>query len=114
MSEPTVLLADDEKQLTDLYGVYLDEYYDTRVAYSGEEALEKLDDSVDLMVLDRRMPDYSGEQVLATAREEGWDSPAIFITGVDRDLEEGASADDSLEKPVDSEELVEIVKKHLE
>jgi len=114
MSEPTVLLADDEKDLADLFAVYLGDHYDTRVAYGGEEALEKLDSSVDVMLLDRRMPGYSGDQVLADVRKEGWDCPVIFISAITKDGDGRANADDYLEKPIDREELVEIVKTNLQ
>ncbi|CDK37960.1 response regulator transcription factor [Halorubrum sp. AJ67] len=113
MSKPTVLLADDEKDLADLFALYLDDHYDTRVAYNGEEALEKLDSSVDVILLDRRMPGYSGDEVLAAVRKEGWDCPVIFLSAIAKDADRENSADDYLEKPTNRDELVEIVKKNL-
>ena len=48
MSEPTVLVTDDERDVADVYALHLDREYDTRVAYGGQEALKKLDSSVDV------------------------------------------------------------------
>lgn len=113
MSEATVLLVDDEKDVADVYAIHLDKHYETKVAYGGEEALEKLDSSVDVMLLDRRMPGYSGDEVLADVRMEGWDCVVIFVSAVDKDPDEELAADDYLEKPADGQDLIEIVEKHL-
>ncbi|PSQ47878.1 DNA-binding protein [Halobacteriales archaeon SW_6_65_15] len=61
MPNATVLIVDDEKPITDAYAQWLEDDYTVRTAYSGSEALEKLDESVDVVLLDRRMPDLSGE-----------------------------------------------------
>jgi len=113
MSEPTVLLVDDEQDLADLLTIYLNENYATKVAYDGEEAFEKLDSSVDLMLLDRRMPGYSGDEVLADIRGEGWDFPVIFVSAVTKDTDAKVSADDYLEKPINRDELIGTVKRNL-
>jgi CheY-like chemotaxis protein len=113
MSELTVLLADDEQSLADLFTTYLDEHYATKVAYSGEEALEKLDSTVDIMLLDRRMPGYSGDEVLAYARQEGFDCPAIFVSAVNKDVDAKVAADDYIEKPIARDELIEAIERNL-
>lgn len=115
MSEPTVLLVDDQKDLVDLYVSQLDSRYDTKVAYSGEEALEKLDSSVDMMLLDRRMPKYSGDEVLADVQREGWECSVIFVSAVRKeDTDAEVAADDYLEKPADRDDLIEIIEKNLQ
>ena len=112
MSELTVLLVDDEKDIADVYALHLDRQYDMKVAYTGEDALEKMDSSVDVMLLDRRMPGYPGDQVLADVRREGWDCPVIFVSAVANDADEEVPADDYLEKPADGKDLIEIVEKN--
>jgi len=42
-----------------------------------------MDDEVDAVLLDRRMPDVHGDEVLARLREEGCDCPVIMTTAVD-------------------------------
>ncbi|KZN26124.1 DNA-binding protein [Haladaptatus sp. R4] len=109
--EPTVLIVDDEHAITDLHARWLDDSYDVRKAYNGTEALDKIDDSVDIVLLDRRMPDYSGQEVLGKIRELSVDCRVAMVTAVEPDfdiLELGF--DDYICKPVsDPEQLREIV-----
>mgnify|MGYP000395096078 CR=1 FL=1 len=81
--ETTVLVVDDEEGLADLYALQLSQHHHTRTAYDGEEALEAVDDDVDVILLDRRMPGMSGGEVLTTLRERGFDQPVAMLTAVD-------------------------------
>ncbi|MEG7484599.1 response regulator, partial [Citrobacter freundii] len=48
-----ILLVDDDRELTSLLKELLEmEGLDVLVAYDGEQALELLDDSIDLLLLD--------------------------------------------------------------
>ena len=115
MSEqpPLVLVVEDEPDLADLYAAWLGDEYRVRTAYGGHEALETiddLDDDVDAILLDRRMPGLSGDEVLAAVRERGVDCRVAMVTAVEPDfdiLEMGF--DDYLVKPVASETLKETV-----
>ena len=110
-SKATVLIVDDEKPITDAYARWLDDDYEVRTAYSGSEALEKLDDAVDVVLLDRRMPDLSGEDVLSQIHEQGLTCRVALVSAVEPDfdiLELGFDA--YLEKPLsDAAELLETV-----
>jgi len=104
--EPTVLIVDDEVNITELFGVWLDADYDVRMANSGEEALEELDETVDVVLLDRRMPGLSGDEVLEAIREEGYDCRVAMVTAVDPDFDViEMGFDDYLTKPIDREGL---------
>ncbi|RAW45724.1 DNA-binding protein [Halorubrum sp. 48-1-W] len=115
MSEqpPLVLIVEDEPDLADLYAAWLGDEYRVRTAYGGHEALEtvdELDDDVDAILLDRRMPGLSGDEVLTAVRERGIDCRVAMVTAVEPDfdiLEMGF--DDYLVKPVASETLKETV-----
>ncbi|SDK10350.1 hypothetical protein SAMN05216226_11827 [Halovenus aranensis] len=48
-SETTILLVDDEQDVADAYTAQLQSDYDTRTAYGGEDALERVDDEVDVV-----------------------------------------------------------------
>jgi DNA-binding response OmpR family regulator len=101
MPNATVLIVDDEKPITDAYAQWLEDDYTVRTAYSGSEALEKLDESVDVVLLDRRMPDLSGEEVLDQIHEQGLRCRVALVSAVEPDfdiLELGFDA--YLEKPV--------------
>lgn len=108
---PTVLVVDDERAITDAYANWLREDYDVRTAYSGTEALERLDESVDVVLLDRRMPDLSGREVLAEITDRGLNCRVALVSAVEPDfdiLEMGF--DTYIVKPVsDPSELRETV-----
>ena len=59
------------------------------------------------------MPGYSGDDVLADAREDGWNGPVIFLSGMAPGPTDDMPADDYLKKPIDREELVAAVEAHL-
>jgi CheY-like chemotaxis protein len=66
----TVLIVDDESEVADVYALRLREEYETRTAYGGEEALDTIDSDMDVVLLDRRMPDLSGDEVLERIRSD--------------------------------------------
>ena len=115
MSEqpPLVLVVEDEPDLADLYAAWLGDEYRVRTAYGGHEALDELDeadDEVDAILLDRRMPGLSGDEVLTAVRDRGIDCRVAMVTAVEPDfdiLEMGF--DDYLVKPVTSDTLRETV-----
>jgi len=110
--DATVLIVDDEKPITDAYAQWLKDDFSVRTAYSGSEALEKLDETVDVVLLDRRMPDLSGEDVLGEIHEQGLNCRVALVSAVEPDfdiLELGFDA--YLEKPVsEADELLDTVR----
>jgi DNA-binding response OmpR family regulator len=106
----TVLIVDDEREVADIYALRLDSEYETRTAYGGSEALEEIDDSVDVMLLDRRMPNVSGDEVLEAVTERGYDCRIVMLTAVDpgRDILD-MPFDDYLCKPVEKDDLVRAI-----
>ena len=110
MTEATVLAVDDEPDLAELYRVYLDSAYDVRIATGGEAALAEMDDSVDVVLLDRRMPDMSGHEVLSAMREAGYDARVAMLTAVEPDVDiVEMPFDDYKTKPVTKEDLLTLV-----
>ena len=106
----TVLVVDDETEIADLYTTWLDMSYEVRTAYGGEEALDKVDESVDVVFLDRQMPDYSGDEVLEEIRSRELDCRVVMVTAVDPDFDiVSMEFDDYLTKPVMREDLEETV-----
>ncbi|MFB6081768.1 MAG: response regulator [Halanaeroarchaeum sp.] len=109
-NEPTVLVVDDERGIRDLIHAWLQDDYTVRVAGDGRAAIDLLDDSIDLALLDRRMPGVTGDEVLATIREEGYDFPVAMITAVSPDVDIVDMAfDDYVVKPVTKEEVRAVV-----
>jgi DNA-binding response OmpR family regulator len=112
MSEeyPVVLIVEDEPDLADLYATWLDDEYQVRVAYGGREALEELDEDVSVVLLDRRMPDLSGDEALAEIRSRGFDCRVAMVTAVEPDFDIVAMGfDDYLVKPVSKDALHDTV-----
>lgn len=112
---PLVLVVDDEEDVADTYALRIQSEYDTRVAYGGEQALSMLDDDVDAVLLDRRMPDLHGDEVLAELRDRGYDCTVILLTAVDPDLNIlEMEFDDYLSKPVAGDALIDCLDQHIE
>jgi len=112
--DPTVLIVDDEEAVADAYTAQLAQSYETRTAYGGKQALEVIDDEVDVVLLDRRMPDVSGDEVLERIRERDLDCRVIMVTAVDPDFDiVDMPFEDYLRKPAGSEELVGAIERQL-
>jgi DNA-binding response OmpR family regulator len=105
-SKPRVLIVEDETDLADLYAIYLSDVYDVQTANDGETALEVVDSETDIVLLDRRMPDMTGDEVLGEIRARGIDCRVAMITAVEPDLDiVEMQFDDYLVKPVTREDL---------
>lgn len=105
-----VLLVDDEERLADMYAKWLEDDYEVVVAYNGEEALEEIDDDVDVVFLDRRMPGMSGDEVLDEIRAQGITCKVAMVTAVDPDFDiVEMGFDDYVVKPVTKDDLYEKV-----
>lgn len=77
-----VLVVDDDEEMADLYAEFLADRYAVDVAYDGEAALERLRaGSYDGVLLDRNMPDMSGDDVLVTLRDWGLNVGVALVTG---------------------------------
>jgi DNA-binding NtrC family response regulator len=106
-----VFIVEDEQSLADVYDAWLADEYDTRVAYSGEAALEGIaNHSIDVVLLDRRMPGLSGGEVANRLDENGCDAQVIMVTAVSPSPEMAAlPINDYIQKPVEREQLLSIV-----
>ncbi|GAB6862351.1 response regulator [Haloplanus litoreus] len=114
-SPPCVLVVEDEAELANLFAEWLSEDYAVRVATSGEEALERADEDVDVVLLDRLMPGLSGDEVLERIRERGLSIRVAMVTAVEPDfdvLEMGF--DDYVVKPLFREDVRRLVRGLLE
>lgn len=114
MSNPRILVADDEPELTDLYAEWLSDSYTVDTAYNGEQALDVLGASTDVVLLDRRMPDLSGGEVLAEIHTRGFDCMVVMVTSVTPDVDVLAMDFDTyLTKPATEDDLNEVVEQML-
>ncbi|OUB30821.1 DNA-binding response regulator [Bacillus thuringiensis serovar yunnanensis] len=111
MNKYRVLVVDDESDMRQLVGMYLDNFgYEWGEAENGKEALKKLEtDHYDFVVLDIMMPEMDGLSVCKEIRKTS-DVPIIFLTakGEEWNRVNGLrmGADDYIVKPFSPGELV--------
>jgi DNA-binding response OmpR family regulator len=104
--QPTVLVVDDEEQVADLYADHLRDACDVTTTYGGDEALEVIDSSFDAVLLDRRMPDRTGDEVLAELRSRNLECQVAMVTAVEPDVDIiDLPFQDYLVKPVSGDEV---------
>jgi len=117
----TILIVDDEAYIvTSLEYVMQSAGYEVAVAYDGEEALQKVAETVPaLVILDLMMPKLDGFEVCEKIRENPlWkDVRIIILTAKGRDIErkKGMSlgADDYMTKPFSTRDILNRVKELL-
>lgn len=105
-----LLLVDDDVELTELLSSLLTlEGFDVQTANNGLEALQKLDESHELVLLDVMMPKLNGLDTLKEIRKVS-NVAVMMLTAkgddIDRVLGLELGADDYLPKPFNDRELV--------
>lgn len=107
-----ILLVEDEKQLADsLKRGLQEEGYVVEVSHDGEEAeLQGMVNDYDMVVLDWRLPNREGKEILESWRAEERSFPVLMLTALG-DLDHkisglDAGADDYMSKPFSFEELL--------
>jgi two-component system response regulator AtoC len=118
--KPRILVVEDDSLTADSIARVLSRQgYDTAVVSNGADARKILEESaVHLILLDIRLPDMNGLDLLRAAREVEPDIPAIVMTAY-TDVKVAvdamkAGADDYLQKPFELDELKVIVSRALE
>lgn len=107
---PVILAIDDEERVVQAFDLWLDDSYQIRKATSGPEGLDKLDETVDLVILDRHMPGMSGQTVLEEIRAESYDCMVVMLTAVDPDTDiVTMDFDDYITKPAEPATLRAVI-----
>ena len=107
----SILIVDDEKKICEFIKAFLDnEGYYTEVAYDGKSAIDKFNSKkYNLIILDRMIPDISGEKICEYIRRES-DVPIVMLTAKieDEDKIDGfkLGCDDYICKPFNINELI--------
>ncbi|GAE35668.1 response regulator transcription factor [Halalkalibacter akibai] len=117
MSEYLVYLVEDEENLSEVLKAYLEkEGWNVRVFHDGDAARDVIVDKPHLWILDIMLPGTDGYQLLKAIKEEA-DTPVIFISARDQDLDRvlglEMGSDDYLAKPFLPQELIIRAKKLL-
>jgi len=112
--DANILIVEDEEDLADMYAAYLEDDFTVSVTYGGEAAIETIDETTDIVLLDRRMPVVTGNEVLAYIDEQGFDCRVAMVTAVNPDFDIiDLRIDDYLVKPVSHEDIRQTVERML-
>ncbi|OBR96562.1 transcriptional regulatory protein WalR [Clostridium ragsdalei P11] len=109
-----ILIADDNEEIREIVRILLEsEEYNVIEAADGEDAVIKVDESIDLIILDIMMPIKSGFKACVEIRKKT-SAPILFLTAKTQDSDKcmgfSSGCDDYLSKPFSYTELVSRVK----
>lgn len=110
MKSYKILVAEDDEAIRNSIGIYLkNANYEVVYAVNGEEALEKFDSTIDLIIMDLMMPKLSGEQAIIKLRDKSF-VPIIILSAKSEDYDKivglNIGADDYITKPFNPLELM--------
>lgn len=115
VSKQKILIVDDDENIAELISLYMTkECFETKIVYDGESALQVANSfQPDLILLDLMLPGIDGYQVCREIRQKS-QTPIIILSAkgevFDKVLGLELGADDYMEKPFDTKELVARVK----
>src|SRR5215472_19034047 len=112
---PHLLLVDDDDLFRESLGLNLvDEGYEVTCFGNGQDALAYLNHGkADAMLLDWRMPNLSGIDVLRRMRDAGVAIPVIFLTALSDDIYEEAALEGGAVDFIDKARRLPILLKRL-
>ena len=109
-----ILVVEDDQSLAELYAEWLADRYVVETAYSGEEALEAFDATVDIVLLDRMMPGLSGGEILTRLRQHESNCQVVIVSAVTPDFDIVKMGFDAyLQKPVEADDLEDVISQML-
>lgn len=119
MTEPSpvnILIVDDEQAVLETFERWLEDEYEVYTAIDGNEALDILESNgIDIVILDRRMPGLSGDEVLERITELDIDCQVAMVTAVEPDLNiVEMGFDEYMVKPPTYDEFHETIENLLE
>ncbi|QDX40840.1 HalX domain-containing protein [Salarchaeum sp. JOR-1] len=113
-NRPTVLVVEDEHDLAALYQSWLSADYDVRVANTGADALAAVDATVDVALVDRRLPETDGDELLCALHDTNPGLRVALVSGIEPDFDIISLGFDAyVVKPVSRTELHDVVRRLL-
>ena len=112
-----VLIEDDDPNIRLIFSTTLQQNgFEVKTASTGLEALQMvLDDTYDLIILDIKMPDIHGLEVLSLVRESGFNVPVVICSAFEGMKEDfviqSSNVYEYLVKPIDLKILNSVAKK---
>lgn len=112
-----ILVVDDEPEVLRSLCYLLGDYFNIFTAISGSETEKYFDKELDLAILDYRLPDRTGIEVLKEIKQAKPSIPVIMLTGYgDEDVAIKAlryGARDYVKKPFSAPDLIGIIERCL-
>ena len=111
-SQLAVLLVEDDTALASVYAELLrsdSEIGTVDTLNTGQAACEHLDDTYDVIVLDRQLDDMSGEAVVEYSRSNDIEVGIVIVSGFDQDENDPVDCDVYLKKPVKRADLIDAI-----
>jgi len=106
-----ILIVEDNPELADLFAMWLSTTYHVETANKPEEALRKLDNSVDIILLDSQISNCSTPQVIQEIRDDRSNIRVAVITATEPEFGDyivETEFDDYIVKPVSCKDLIEV------
>ena len=112
---PVILVAEDNQSVAEGYELWLGDDYEIHLTTDGQEALDAVNETVDVVILDRMMPKLSGKAVLQGIRDQELDCQVAMVTAVEADFDVIEMGFDAyVTKPPERAELIETIEQLLE
>jgi two-component system, OmpR family, alkaline phosphatase synthesis response regulator PhoP len=107
-----IVIVEDEEDLLELLEYNLQKEGFETIGFLNTKSVAQIldEEDVDLLIMDRNLPGVEGSEFVAKLREEGMDTPVIFLSAKDKesDIEDGflRGGDDYITKPFNMKELL--------
>jgi len=111
-----IVIVEDEEDLLELLEYNLTKEGFETIGFLNTKTVAQIldEEEIDLLIMDRNLPGIEGSEFVSRLREEGIDTPVIFLSAKDKDedIEEGfmRGGDDYITKPFNMKELILRVK----
>jgi DNA-binding response OmpR family regulator len=121
----SILVCDDESDLLLMFQIHLESQYNVSTVVTGKECidrvseLKKKNEMIDLVLLDYKLGDITGENVARKIRETEKNIKILMITAFELDdhivknMIQNRFIDDIINKPIQLEELSKKIEEHL-
>ena len=119
IEQPTIMVVDDERGVRESFNMVLKDTNRVLLAKTGKEAMETLRrNSVDLILLDIRLPDIDRRELLRTFKETDPLTEVVMVTAV-KEIKAAvesikAGAYEYLIKPFNVDEVLTVIERALE
>jgi DNA-binding response OmpR family regulator len=122
----SILVCDDESDLLLMFQIHLESQYNVLTVVSGRECIDKINElkkkneKIDLVLLDYKLGDISGENVAREIREIEKNIKILMITAFEledhvvKDMIKNRYINDIINKPIQLEELSKKIEEHLD